>query len=258
EQIVRPTGLVDPEIIVRRTEGQIDDLIGEIKAAQSRNERCLITTLTKKMAEELTEYLIEAGVKAEYLHSEVDTIDRIKILRSLREGKYDVVVGINLLREGLDLPEVSLVAILDADKEGFLRSEKSLIQIFGRASRNINGRVILYADEMTNAMKKAIEENNRRREIQIEYNRRHNITPKTIVKQIKDIVSEEEVKYEIDEELRKELKTLSDEDLDIYLIQLRNKMREYAENLEFEKAAEIRDKIRIIENTYYTKDGGGL
>ncbi|MHA1409556.1 MAG: helicase-related protein, partial [Candidatus Odinarchaeia archaeon] len=250
EQIIRPTGLVDPKIEIRKTEGQIDQIIKEIEQTKIKNERVLITTLTKRMAENLSEYLIEVGIKAEYLHSEIDTIDRIKILRSLREGKFDVVVGINLLREGLDLPEVSLVIILDADKQGFLRSEKSLEQIIGRASRNINGRVILFADQITDSIKKAIAENNRRRKIQIEYNKKHNITPSTIIKQIKDLVDETETEpQQVNQKIIEELRKLSDEDIDLYLIKLKEKMFRYADNLEFEKAAEIRDKIKLIEKT---------
>ena len=253
ELIIRPTGLLDPVIEVRGTRNQIDDLISEINKNRLNNERTLVTTLTKRMAEELSEYLIEAGIKAEYLHSEVDTIERVKILRNLRSGKFEVVVGINLLREGLDLPEVSLIAILDADKEGFLRSDTSLTQIIGRASRNINGRVILYADEITDSMRKAIEENNRRRRIQLEYNRLHGIIPVTITKKISDIApSMQETPEILDEETRKELLTLSDSDIDLYITSLKMKMNEYAERLEFEKAAEIRDKIKILEKNLIT------
>ncbi|MEM2906542.1 MAG: excinuclease ABC subunit UvrB [Candidatus Odinarchaeota archaeon] len=248
ELIIRPTGLLDPVIEVRETRNQIDDLISEINKNRLNNERTLVTTLTKRMAEELSEYLIEAGIKAEYLHSEVDTIERVKILRNLRSGKFEVVVGINLLREGLDLPEVSLIAILDADKEGFLRSDTSLTQIIGRASRNINGRVILYADEITDSMRKAIEENNRRRRIQLEYNQLHGIIPVTITKKISDIApSMQETIEVLDEETRRELLALSDSDIDLYVTSLKMKMNEFAENLEFEKAAEIRDKIKVLE-----------
>src|SRR5690606_2628148 len=188
EQIIRPTGLVDPEVVVRPVQGQIDDLIEEIRQVVARNERALVTTLTKKMAEDLTEYLQDAGIKVRYLHSEIDALERVEILRGLRLGHWDVVVGINLLREGLDLPEVSLVAILDADQEGFLRSDTALIQTIGRAARNVNGKVIMYADRITDSMQRALDETNRRRALQMEYNRRHGITPQTVVKGIHDIV----------------------------------------------------------------------
>lgn len=251
ELVIRPTGLLDPIIEVRGTRNQIDDLVKEINLTRSNNERVLVTTLTKRMAEELAEYLIDAGIKAEYLHSEVDTIERVKILRNLRSGKFEVVVGINLLREGLDLPEVSLVAILDADKEGFLRSDSSLIQIIGRASRNINGRVILYADEITDSMRRAINDNNRRREMQLEYNRMHGIAPATITKKIRDITDVKGEFYaDLEADTKRELMYLSDSDVDLYIMGLRMKMNEYAEKLEFEKAAEIRDKIKILEKNF--------
>ena len=196
EQIVRPTGLVDPQVDVRPAKGQVDDLIAEIKAQVEKGERTLVTTLTKRMAEDLSDYLQELGMKVHYLHSEVETLQRIQILKDLRLGTYDVLVGINLLREGLDLPEVSLVAILDADKEGYLRSETSLIQTMGRAARNVGGRVILYADEVTESMRKAISETNRRRVIQLRYNEEHAITPTTIVKPIRDMIELLEVAEE--------------------------------------------------------------
>ena len=188
EQIVRPTGLIDPEVVVRPTRGQIDDLVGEIRTRTDRDQRILVTTLTKKMAEDLTDYLIELGLRVRYLHSEVDTLERVEILRGLRLGDFDVLVGINLLREGLDLPEVSLVSILDADKEGFLRSETSLIQMIGRAARNVDGQVIMYADQMTDSMRRAISETNRRRKKQLEYNAEHGIDPQTVRKKVTDIL----------------------------------------------------------------------
>ncbi len=239
EQIIRPTGLLDPIIEVKPIKNQIDDLISEINKVTNREERALVTTLTKKMAEDLTKYFKEIGIKVTYLHSDIDTIERMEIIRDLRLGKYDVLVGINLLREGLDLPEVSLVAILDADKEGFLRSETSLIQTVGRAARNVDGKVIMYADNITKSMGKAISETNRRREIQDEYNKLHNITPKTINKGIRDIieatiVAEEEVKYE---------ETFSKDEIESMIIGLEGAMLKAAEELDFERAAELRDKI---------------
>lgn len=239
EQIIRPTGLLDPVIDVRPTQHQIDDLVNEIRKVTEKEERVLVTTLTKKMAEDLTEYFKEIGIKVTYLHSDIDTIERMEIIRDLRLGKYDVLVGINLLREGLDLPEVSLVAILDADKEGFLRSETSLIQTTGRAARNVDGKVIMYADNITKSMDKAIKETNRRRELQDRYNKEHGITPKTIVKGVREIIeatmaAEEEAKYE---------ETFSNEELEIMIEGLESAMLKAAEELNFEKAAELRDKM---------------
>jgi len=239
EQIIRPTGLLDPIIEVRPTENQIDNLVTEIRKTVDREERVLVTTLTKKMAEDLTKYFKEINIKVTYLHSDIDTIERMEIIRDLRLGKYDVLVGINLLREGLDLPEVSLVAILDADKEGFLRSETSLIQTTGRAARNIEGRVIMYADKITKSMDKAISETNRRRDIQYKYNIEHNITPKSIIKGVREIieatiVAEEEVKYD---------DTFSNEEIDAMVTGLEAAMLRAAEELNFEKAAELRDKV---------------
>lgn len=251
EQLIRPTGLVDPEIVVKKTENQIDDLLEEIRRVVARNERVLITTLTKKMAEDLTEYLAENGVKVRYLHSEIETIERVEILQDLRSGKFDVLVGINLLREGLDLPEVSLVAILDADKIGFLRSTIALIQTIGRAARNINGRVVMYADRISDAMKEAIEETERRRKYQIEYNKIHNIKPKTIVKNIETIL-ERKKELEIKEEtfelerLKKRYNLFNKKEKQELLKILENEMLEAAKNLEFEKAAMIRDEIKKI------------
>ncbi|RDY21954.1 excinuclease ABC subunit UvrB [Criibacterium bergeronii] len=245
EQIIRPTGLLDPIIEIKPVEGQIDDLISQINIRAEKNERVLVTTLTKKMAEKLTDYLENAGIKVAYLHSDVETLDRIKIIRDLRMKKYDVLVGINLLREGLDLPEVSLVAIIDADKEGFLRSQTSLIQTIGRAARNENGRVIMYADRITDSMRAAIDETNRRRAIQAEFNKQHNITPKTVYKEVRDLivatkVAEDSPKYQVRD-------LMKIEELKKTVIELTEKMYEYSENLEFEKAADLRDKIREIE-----------
>ncbi len=239
EQIIRPTGLLDPKIEVRKTEGQIDDLINEINIRKEKNERVLITTLTIRMAEELTSYLKNIGIKVAYLHSEVKTLERMKILRELRLGKYDVLVGINLLREGIDLPEVSLICIMDADKQGFLRSDRSLIQIIGRAARNANGEVIMYADTISDSMKTAIEETERRRSIQDKYNKEHGIVPKTIIKEIRDLISNKEE----DEAIKAENNKLSKKDKDKLLIDLEREMKEAAKNLDFERAMELRDVI---------------
>jgi excinuclease ABC subunit B len=237
EQLIRPTGVPDPEIQIRPTEGQVEDLIKEIRKTVDAGGRVLVTTLTKRMAEDLSQFLKELNIKVTYIHSEIDAIERTKIIKGLRSGKYDVVVGINLLREGLDLPEVTLVAILDADKEGFLRSERSLIQVMGRAARNINGRVIMYADFVTSSMRRAIEETNRRRMAQLEYNKLHNITPTSIKKEVRDMleVAEEEEIYDVEELSKKEIVQR--------LKYLEKEMRRAAENLEFEKAAKIRDEI---------------
>ena len=245
QQIIRPTGLLDPQIDVRPIEGQIDDLIDEIQGRIARDERVLVTTLTKKMSEDLSAYLKEMGLKVEYLHSEIKTLERIEIIRELRKGTYDVLIGINLLREGLDIPEVSLVAILDADKEGFLRSERSLIQTIGRAARNANGHVIMYANNMTDSMKKAIEETKRRRTLQMAYNEEHGITPKTIVKKIPDViratqVAEEEESYVTKATKGKKLTKAEREQL---LATLEVEMKEAAKALDFERAAELRDTI---------------
>jgi excinuclease ABC subunit B len=249
EQVIRPTGLVDPEVDVRPVRGQVDDLLGEIRERVSRNERVLVTTLTKKMAENLTEYYAELGVRVRYLHSEIVTLERIKILRDLRAGEFDVLVGINLLREGLDLPEVSLVAILDADKEGFLRSEMSLIQTIGRAARNLNGKAILYADRMTDSMRRALGETQRRREKQAQYNREHGITPHSVMKAIDStLVSIVEADYfkvplnldDVDE--------YSPEKIGETIAQLEGQMRAAAAKFEFERAAELRDKIKYLRS----------
>lgn len=239
EQIIRPTGLVDPQLTIKPTRGQVKDVLEEIQTIVEKKERVLITTLTKKMAEDLSEFLKEHGIKAEYLHSNVDTLDRVRILEGLRRGEFDVLVGVNLLREGLDLPEVSLVAILDADKEGFLRSETSLIQTIGRAARNIHGRVILYADSITGSMKRAIDETNRRREKQLAYNKKHKITPKTIEKNIKSIID-----HEINPQVTQDYTQLESlEDIGGYIKQKEKEMKEAARALQFEKAAVIRDEI---------------
>lgn len=235
EQIIRPTGLLDPTIEVKKTEGQIDDLISEIKTRMEKNERVLVTTLTIRMAEELTSYLKSVGIKVQYLHSEVHTLERLKIIRELRMGKYDCLVGINLLREGIDLPEVSLIAIMDADKQGFLRSDRSLIQIIGRCARNANGHVIMYADTISESMDKAIKETERRRSIQEEYNRVHGIIPKTIVKEIKEVISN------TDEEKIVENKKMSKKDKELIAENIEREMKEAAKNLDFERAMELRD-----------------
>lgn len=249
EQIIRPTGLLDPLIEVRPTEHQIDDLVSEIEKITSKDERVLVTTLTKKMAEDLTRYFTEIGMKVTYLHSDIDTIERMEIIRDLRLGKHDVLIGINLLREGLDLPEVSLIAILDADKEGFLRSETSLVQTAGRAARNVDGKVIMYADRITGSMDRAIKETNRRRKIQSEYNKKHNITPKTINKAVREIieatiVAEEEAEYE---------DSFTDDEIESMIIGLEEAMIKAAEELDFEKAAELRDKIIRLKKMLKTE-----
>ncbi|WHY76844.1 excinuclease ABC subunit UvrB [Neobacillus sp. WH10] len=244
QQIIRPTGLLDPTIEVRPIEGQIDDLIGEIQERIKKNERVLVTTLTKKMSEDLTDYLKEIGIKVQYLHSEVKTLERIEIIRELRLGKYDVLVGINLLREGLDIPEVSLITILDADKEGFLRSERSLIQTIGRAARNANGHVIMYADRITDSMEKAISETKRRREIQEEYNKKHGVTPQTIQKEIRDVIrathaAEEQEEYTPAASFSK----MSKKEKDKLIATMEKEMKAEAKALNFERAAELRDLL---------------
>lgn len=246
EQIIRPTGLIDPQIIIRPIKGQIDDLYGEIKKTTEKGFRTLITTLTKRMAEDLTKYLTELGVKTTYMHSDIETIERMKIIRELRLGEYDVLVGINLLREGLDIPEVALVAILDADKEGFLRSETSLIQTIGRAARNSESKVIMYADNITGSMDRAIKETNRRREIQEQYNEKHGITPKTILKEVRDVieatkVAEETVEYKAEEKMSKTEK-------EKLIKKYTEEMMDAAKNLQFERAAQLRDMIEQLKN----------
>ena len=255
EQIIRPTGLVDPEISVRPVKGQIDDLYGEIRARVEKNERVLITTLTKRMAEDLTEYYKELGLKIRYLHSEIHTLERMEIIRDLRLGKFDVLVGINLLREGLDLPEVSLVAILDADKEGFLRAERSLIQTIGRAARNVNGKVIMYADKITDSMRVAIDETERRRSLQLAYNQKHGITPATIQKAVHDVIEASTPVTETTPGLtEKEVEQMSAAQRKKTIIKLEKEMKEAAKNLEFERAAHLRDLIFSLRNAK-TEDG---
>ena len=250
EQIIRPTGLLDPLIEVRKTKGQIDDIIAEVNSVIKNKQRVLITTLTKKMAENLTDYLKKVGIKTRYLHSDIDTIERMEIIRDLRVGKFDCLVGINLLREGLDLPEVSLVIITDADKEGFLRSETSMIQTIGRAARNVDGRVLMYADSITKSMDIAIKETNRRRKIQNEYNLKHNITPKSVKKDIREIIKAtkvEKVKEKYNE------KDYSITDYESFLLELENEMLLAADNLEFERAASIRDEIKKFKEMWGLK-----
>jgi len=253
EQVIRPTGLMDPEIIIRPVRTQVDDLLGEIRERVAMGDRVLVTTLTKKMAEDLCEYYKDLDIKVEYLHSDIDTLERVRIIRDLRAGLFDVLIGVNLLREGLDLPEVSLVAILDADKEGFLRSEGSLIQTSGRAARNVRGRVLMYADAMTDSMKRAIAEMSRRREIQRKYNADHGITPETIVKPIDDLLTriveadyvrlpQEKAAAEVAERYR------SVEELESEIAALEKRMLERARALEFEEAAELRDRIAFLKS----------
>lgn len=245
EQIIRPTGLVDPEVIVRPTEGQVDDLVGEINRRTEQGERVLVTTLTKRMAEDLSDYLLELGLKVHYLHSEIDTLERVGILRDLRLGVFDVVVGINLLREGLDLPEVSLVAILDADKQGFLRSGTALIQTIGRAARHLHGQVIMYADRITDAMRMAIDETNRRREIQVEYNREHHIEPASVVKAVRDLTDRLARDAGVTEgaDMRGKASRLEQKELARMITELEKQMKAAAQELEFERAALLRDQV---------------
>jgi len=247
EQIIRPTGLVDPEVVLHPVKGQIDHLLGEIRAVVERQHRVLVTTLTKRMAEDLTEYLVDLGIRARYLHSEIDTLDRIDILRELRLGKFDVLVGINLLREGLDLPEVSLVAVLDADKEGFLRSATSLIQTIGRAARNVHGKVILYADKQTDSIRHAVRETNRRRTIQIAHNEKHGITPRTIERAVTDIVQSMMSSQPRPQEVRERPKPRTHTERVTTIQELERQMLEAADRLEFELAASLRDEIRELK-----------
>jgi excinuclease ABC subunit B len=235
EQIIRPTGLVDPEVVVRKIEGQTDDVIMEVNSAIARGDRALVTTLTKRLAEELSEFLSERGVKTRYLHSDIDTLDRTEIIRELRLGKFDVLVGINLLREGLDIPEVGFIGILDADKEGFLRDARSLIQIIGRAARNVNAKVVLYGDAMTDSMKRAIAETKRRRDLQVAFNTKHGIVPKTIIKPVK----EKEVDI-------KDTKHIPKREIPNVVIELEKQMRDAADRLDFEKAIALRDQVKKL------------
>jgi excinuclease ABC subunit B len=253
EQVVRPTGLVDPQIEVLPAITQVDDLLGQIKERTVQNERVLVTVLTKRMAEQLTDFLSDHGVKVRYVHSDIDTVERVEIIRDLRLGMFDVLVGINLLREGLDIPEVSLVAILDADKEGFLRSERSLIQTIGRAARHVNGKAILYADRITNSMKKAMDETDRRRTKQTSFNLEHGITPIGVSKRIKDII---DGVYDVDDEKalwqnareKAKFEEMSEKDLAKEIKRLEKEMVEFARNLEFEKAAQARDRLAKIRS----------
>ena len=263
EQLVRPTGLVDPEVEVRPATHQVDDVLQEIRIRVEKNERVLITTLTKRMAEQLTDYLTDNGVKVRYLHSDVDTVERVEILRDLRLGAFDVLVGINLLREGLDIPEVSLVAILDADKEGFLRSERSLIQTIGRAARNLNGRAILYGDKITNSMERAIGETDRRRKKQIAHNLERGITPRAIVKKVRDLIDgvysekagKEAERLERDAMQRAQVEDMSEKDISREIKRLEKLMMEHARNLEFEKAAKVRDQLGILKEQAFGAPG---
>jgi excinuclease ABC subunit B len=250
EQVIRPTGLIDPEIEVRPATGQVDDLLHEIRETTGKGERVLVTTLTKRMAEDLTDYYHELGIRVKYLHSDINTIERMQIIRDLRLGVFDVLVGINLLREGLDIPEVSLVAILDADKEGFLRSERSLIQTCGRASRNVSGHVIMYADRVTGSMQTCIGETARRRALQLEFNEMHKITPKTVKKGLRSILEsiEEKDYYTVPVALEAGEEYVPVEKIPGMVKKLRKEMLSAAKNLEFEKAAELRDRVRKLED----------
>jgi excinuclease ABC subunit B len=243
EQVIRPTGLLDPEISVRPVEGQIDDLLAEIKKETANHHKVLITTLTKRMAEDLTDYMAELGIRIKYMHSDIDTMERAEIIRDLRLDVFDVLVGINLLREGLDIPEITLVAILDADKEGFLRSERSLIQTVGRAARNVDGHVIMYADKITDSMRLAIDETARRRSIQQAYNEAHGITPRTIEKSVRDLISISREAAKEDTKLMRDAEDMTKEELEAAIDKIRGKMEKAAAELNFEAAAEYRDKL---------------
>ena len=251
EQIIRPTGLLDPEISVRPVEGQIDDLIGEVNKEVEKHNKILITTLTKRMAEDLTDYMREAGIRVKYLHSDIDTLERAEIIRDMRLDVFDVLVGINLLREGLDIPEITLVAILDADKEGFLRSETSLIQTIGRAARNADGHVLMYADTITDSMRAAIDETNRRREIQKKYNEEHGITPQTIKKAVRDLIAISKAAEESEEDFKKEPESMDARELDKLAKELSKKMRQAAAELNFEEAARLRDRMKEVRQMLF-------
>jgi excinuclease ABC subunit B len=263
EQVVRPTGLVDPEVEVRPATYQVDDVLQEIRIRSERRERVLVTTLTKRMAEQLTDYLTDNGVKVRYLHSDVDTVERVEIIRDLRLGAFDVLVGINLLREGLDIPEVSLVAILDADKEGFLRSERSLIQTIGRAARNLSGKAILYADRVTDSMARAIGETERRRARQIAFNAEHGITPRSIVKQVRDLIDgvysekagKDAERLEQEALQRARVEDMSEKDIAREIKRLEKQMLEHARNLEFEQAARVRDQLARLKDQAFGAHG---
>jgi excinuclease ABC subunit B len=260
EQLVRPTGLIDPEVEVRPATHQVDDVLQEIRLRVDKNERVLITTLTKRMAEQLTDYLSDNGVKVRYLHSDIDTVERVEIIRDLRLGMFDVLVGINLLREGLDIPEVSLVAILDADKEGFLRAERSLIQTIGRAARNINGKAILYADNMTDSMRRAIGETERRRARQVLHNEAMGITPRSVVKQVREmidgVVSDKTARDDLKAaEAAARVEAMSEKDLGKRIRLLERQMLEHARNLEFEQAARVRDQLAMLREQAFGAPG---
>ncbi|MBR0402127.1 MAG: UvrB/UvrC motif-containing protein, partial [Lachnospiraceae bacterium] len=254
EQVIRPTGLLDPEVEVRLIEGQIDDLIGEIRKETAKKNKVLITTLTKRMAEDLTDYLRDADIRVRYMHSDIAALERTEIIRDMRMDMFDVLVGINLLREGLDIPEIGLIAILDADKEGFLRSETSLVQTIGRAARNVSGRVIMYADTVTDSMRGAIDETNRRREIQQAYNDAHGITPKSIRKAVRDLISISKAVTPVGLKLEKDVESMSTEELKKAIAQVTKKMHQAAAELNFELAAELRDRMKEMKEKLY-EDG---
>ena len=251
EQIIRPTGLLDPEITVKPVKGQIDDLVGEIRKTLDAGNKVMINTLTKKMAEDLTNYLKEIGIRVRYLHSDIDTLERSEIIRDMRMDVFDVLVGINLLREGLDIPEIELVAILDADKEGFLRSEISLIQTIGRAARNADGRVIMYADVITDSMRNAIDETNRRRKIQAEYNEEHGITPQTIKKAVRDLISISKKVETSSDDIVKDIESMSEKEIDKLVAKIKKQMHTAAAELNFELAAKLRDQLLEIKKLEY-------